>query len=228
GLMLALAIRTTDRIQNSGLETNRHGTSAADLSRFKAQNEELQKEIRQLEQRRDEYRAHARNGRSTSEERGKELQEYKALIGLAPMGGPGLRITLRNCPLPVQAGTTPAEYLVVDQDVNGIVNELWAAGAEGIAIGGADGRFERMILRTTIQGVGRNVSVNGQILSAPYTILAIGNPKELQAALEMPEGIVKVRYMDVLKMIDVKEAKGLVLPAYRSARGGGNRAPAGQ
>jgi uncharacterized protein YlxW (UPF0749 family) len=56
--------------------------------------------------------------------------------------------------------------------------------------------------------------VNGIQLSAPYTILAIGNSKELRSALEMPNGLLQNRALDLLKMIVIEEADELVLPEY--------------
>jgi uncharacterized protein YlxW (UPF0749 family) len=105
--------------------------------------------------------------------------------------------------------------LIHDQDLNGLINELKAAGAEAIAISGADGKeFHRFVVTTTARCVGPAATVNGNSLSSPYTILAIGSPENLHSALDMPDGFVKTRALDILKMITIEEKQNLVLPEY--------------
>lgn len=221
GLMLALAIRTTERIRNSGLPSNRYGASAADLSRYQEQNEKLRREIEQLRQNLEEYQTNARLGRSSSRQLQKQLLEYKALMGYGAVRGRGLKITLRDSPLDVLPGFSRSDYQIADRDISALVNELWAAGAEAIALAGAGGGPpERFVLRTTVThppGNTRQVVVNGRVLSPPYTLLAIGSPKDLRKALEMPEGIIQNLGLEVLQMIKVEESRDLVLPAYRSS-----------
>jgi uncharacterized protein YlxW (UPF0749 family) len=225
GLMLALAIRTTNRIHALGLPSNRHGVSAAILTRYQEQNSKLQQETAALRKQVEEFRRNQATGQSSSELLQTRLTEYRALLGFAPVQGPGLRIRLQHSTLERLPGTDESDYQVIDQDLTGIVNELWAAGAEAVAVAGSDGQeFERFTLRTTVRTVGASVEVNGRVLSAPYTVLAVGNSKDLRAALEMPEGIVKTRGLDVLKMIVVEEAPKVVLPAFRGP--GASRQPA--
>lgn len=225
GIMLALAIQTTNRIKFLGLPSNRFGVSAATLSRYKEQNEKLQNEISQLRDQVNEFRLSRTNGTEAGDLLRRQLAEYRAILGLAPVAGPGLSITLRNSPIPHLPDTDPSDYLTTFEDVNGLVSELWAAGAEAVAITGAAGSTARFIVSTTVQPAPDGILVNGRALRAPYRIEVIGNPKELRAAVGMPEGIVQARGLDVLKMIEIEESERLVLPAY--SRGGGNdHAPA--
>ncbi|MBM3459608.1 MAG: DUF881 domain-containing protein, partial [Armatimonadetes bacterium] len=74
--------------------------------------------------------------------------------------------------------------------------------------------LQRIVVTTTARCVGPNTIVNGVQLSAPYTILAIGNSRELRGALEMQNGFVQMRGLDVLKMITIEEMERLELPEY--------------
>ena len=222
GVMLALAIQTTNRIKFLGLPSNRFGVSAATLSRYKDQNEKLQGEISELRDRVNEFRLSSTDGNRASDLLRKQLSDYEAILGLAPVKGPGLKITLRHSPVPRLPGTGPAEYLANSDDVNGIISELWAAGAEAVAIGGDGTAPQRFVIATTVQPAGDGVLVNDQVVKAPYQILVIGNPKELRAAVRMPEGIVSLRGLDTLKMIEIKESQHLVLPAFSHGRSAGN------
>src|SRR2546426_199762 len=60
GAMLALAINTTTRIKNSGVPWKGFGISAAILSTYKEQNENLQKEIKTLRRNVDDLEQNAR------------------------------------------------------------------------------------------------------------------------------------------------------------------------
>jgi uncharacterized protein YlxW (UPF0749 family) len=218
GAMLALAIRTTAFIGSLGLPNNRFGVPAATLSRYKEQNEKLEQEVAGLRAEASAFRLNQTNGDQSTQLLRKQLSEYQAILGFAAVKGPGLTITLRNSPQPHLAGTDPKDYLTNALDVNGLTSELWAAGAEAIAVSGGGGRPERFVVSTTVQQGGDGIRVNGRILRAPYRIQVIGNPKELNAAMQMPDGIVENRALKPLGMIQIEETQGLVLPAYSGSR----------
>jgi len=218
GVMLALAIGTTRQIKAAGVPGNRLGVSAAILSNYERQNTLLQKEIKDLRGQVGEFERSVRDGTQSTELLKKQLQDVKALSGLAAVKGPGVKITLKDSQETRIPGLPAAEYEsynVHDQDINGLLNELKAAGAEALAIAGADNQnVQRVTVTTTARCVGPNAVVNGTRLGAPYTILAIGSPKELRSALEMPDGFIQMRGLDVLKMISIEETEHLVLPEY--------------
>lgn len=218
GVMLALAIRTTTQRRRAGLPLSRFGVSAAILSTYKEQNESLQKEIKDLRRQVSQYEQSVQNDSRFTELLKREIQQLKASAGLAPVAGPGLRITLQDSKEASRLGVPTEDYdtlLVHDGDINGLLNELKAAGAEALGISGADGENkQRVVVTTTARCVGPNAVVNGTQLSAPYTIWAIGNPKELRAALEMPNGFVQIRGLDALKMIVIEEAQEIDLPEF--------------
>lgn len=218
GAMLALAVRTTYRIRNAGLPGNRMGISAALLSAIKDENVRQQDTIEQLNKKLRAFENSITDQDKSVELLKKQFQEVKALSGLTPVQGPGLRIILRDSREARLPGLSPAEeesYMVHDQDLNGVINELKAAGAEALAIAGADGKsLQRVIVTTTARCVGPTAVVNGASLSPPYTILVIGNPKNLRNALEMPNGFIQMRSLDVLKMIEIEESEHLVLPEF--------------
>ena len=213
GVMLALALRTTAQIRSSGLPDRGFN----DLKDIRRQNQGL---LRQRDLLREDINT-LRNSTTSEKNTGQELQsqlaEYKALTGYAPVRGSGLEIVLRDSPLPMVPGTESLRdaYLVmVERDVTGVINELWAAGAEAIAIAGKNTDYQRFVVTSTIQGQNRTAVINGAVLPLPLTIRAIGNPKELKAALQMPEGIVAKVGLRDLEMITIKESQQLELPAY--------------
>jgi len=95
--------------------------------------------------------------------------------------GPGLEITLDdassvNDPQAAPAagsGTGPGR--VLDRDIQIVVNGLWAAGAEAVAVNGY-----RLTATSAIRAAGEAVLVDFQPLVPPYRISAIGDPDTLR------------------------------------------------
>ena len=100
------------------------------------------------------------------------LRVLEASTGAAAVTGPGLRIRLDD------AGTRSDDRIrrVTDRDVQRVVNALWAAGAEAIAVDGF-----RLTARSAIRSAGDAVLVNYRPLVPPYVITAVGARRTLAA-----------------------------------------------
>jgi uncharacterized protein YlxW (UPF0749 family) len=221
GVMMALAIRTTVSSARKGQMGTLGMTGALSssyLRNFKEQSEGLQTEIRELRKKNDEYEKASSSSSETVKQLKKQLEELKVMSGLVPVEGPGLKIILRDSPEPKLPGLTPeAEqgYLIHDQDLYNLFNELKATGAEAIAISGADSKnVQRLVVNSAARCVGPNILVNGMLLPSPYTVYAVGNAKNMRAAIEMRNGLVETRGLKILNMISIEESPHLVLPAY--------------
>jgi uncharacterized protein YlxW (UPF0749 family) len=92
--------------------------------------------------------------------------------GFAAVHGPGLRITVDNRP------GVDVNNEIRDEDLATLVDGLWAAGAEAVAI-----NDQRVNALGGIRNTGRAVHVNGRPILAPYVVSAIGDPRTLQARL---------------------------------------------
>jgi uncharacterized protein YlxW (UPF0749 family) len=103
-------------------------------------------------------------------------QRLAAVTGFGPVAGPGIRVTVDD-----------ADGVAVrDRDLRPLVDGLWNAGAEAIAING-----QRLTARSPIRNSGAAIHVNFRPLSPPYVVLAIGDPGTLQADLmETTSGLV--------------------------------------
>ena len=102
-----------------------------------------------------------------------------AATGFEAVTGPGVRVTVDDAP----NGTA-----VRDRDLRPLVDGLWAAGAEAIAING-----QRLTARSAIRNSGAAIHVNVRPLSPPYVILAIGDTGSLQADLMETTGGLRFR-----------------------------------
>ncbi|WGX94324.1 DUF881 domain-containing protein [Nocardioides sp. L-11A] len=93
-----------------------------------------------------------------------------ALTGFEPVTGPGVKVTVDN---PSYAG---ANEKLRDSDLAMLVDGLWDAGAEAIAVNG-----QRLNARGGITNVGEAIEVNGVGVAPPLTVLAIGDPRTLRS-----------------------------------------------
>ena len=71
-----------------------------------------------------------------------------------------------------------------------VINELRAAGAEAIEIRGGNQAVARVGVDTWVAGNPGALSIEGQPLSPPYSIVAIGDSPTLAAAVNIPGGAV--------------------------------------
>ena len=113
--------------------------------------------------------------------------------GLVPVRGTAVRVSLddapRNVPVPAQA--RPDDLVVHQQDVQAVVNALWAGGAEAMML-----QDQRVISTSAVRCVGNTLILKGRVYSPPYTITAIGNADRLERALEIsPDIIIYQQYV---------------------------------
>ena len=108
-----------------------------------------------------------------------QLQRQEATAGLTAVVGPAVTVTLDDAPSSVAADGIDADLLVVhQQDIQAVVNALWAGGAEAMTIQG-----QRVISTTGIKCVGNTVVLHGVPYAPPYVISALGDQNRLENAL---------------------------------------------
>jgi uncharacterized protein YlxW (UPF0749 family) len=102
--------------------------------------------------------------------------------GMDPMRGPGLVVTLNDAQRDPEGrfprDASPDDLVVHQQDIEGVLDALWSAGAEGIQM-----QDQRIIGSSAPRCVGNTLLLNGRTYSPPYVITAIGDAGAMQAAL---------------------------------------------
>ncbi len=114
--------------------------------------------------------------RSTQAELGAggPLQTVSALENagqVTPVTGPGLRIVINEA----AADGAGGRGVIRDRDIQLLVNDLWASGAEAVAIGGV-----RVQPRSAIRQAGGSILVDNKPVFWPITIDAVGDPTGMQ------------------------------------------------
>jgi uncharacterized protein YlxW (UPF0749 family) len=150
-----------------------------------------------LAQQRDllaEYQAAGAQGFSALDVSREELRRIRAYTGLSAVEGQGIIVRV--------SGSLDAIA------VNDLLNELRNAGAEALAVD--DTRITASSV--VVQGA-RALEIDGATVDRTFTLLAIGDPDGLIAALERPGGIVNQLEQFVSATITVSPAATLHVPA---------------
>lgn len=108
-----------------------------------------------------------------------ERRRARGQAGGEAVRGPGVVITLRDAPRPDEVtGDLGQAERVNARDLQVVVNALWAAGAEAIAV-----NDHRMTSTSAIRFAGKAIVVDFRGLTQPYEIRAIGAPRALQTEI---------------------------------------------
>jgi uncharacterized protein YlxW (UPF0749 family) len=140
-----------------------------------------------------------------------ELERQRILAGLAPVRGPGVVLVLDDSRAQIPAGVDPNLYIVHEYDLRDVVNILWLAGSEAVAI-----NEERLVSSSSIYCLGSTVIVNDTRLSPPYIIQAIGNPRIQQDYLRNPGYLTALKDRQRLYGLSfhMESATDMTLPAF--------------
>lgn len=132
--------------------------------------------------------------------------------GLGAVRGPGLIVELSDSILRESPTGDPNDLVVHEQDLQAVVNALWAAGAEAIAING-----ERITARSAVRCVGNTLLLHGSVYAPPYRVAAIGDATALEQGLSLSEDVERFRAAaEELRLgYEVGPVRSLLLPAYR-------------
>jgi uncharacterized protein YlxW (UPF0749 family) len=143
-----------------------------------------------------------------------QLKDLSAQVGTTAVTGPGLTVTLKDAPPEVVKDNpdVDADWLVIhQQDIQAVVNALWAGGADAISI-----QNHRVISTTGIKCVGNSVVLHGVPYLPPYKITAIGDRSKLQNALDNSQYISNLQDYVVKYQLGygVKSESSIAMPAY--------------
>jgi uncharacterized protein YlxW (UPF0749 family) len=140
-----------------------------------------------------------------------QLEEARIAAGLIPLTGTGVVLQLDDSQAPVPPGGSQADYLVGSHDIRTVVEELWLAGAEAIAING-----ERVTPTTAIIDIGPSLLVNSAYLAPPYQVTALGST-DLYDRLSRSAGFVefvRARAEGFGIRLSFAEPESLDMPAF--------------
>lgn len=141
----------------------------------------------------------------------KIIAELKLQAGLVPLEGQGVIVRMEDSNSKVRADENPNLYVIHDDDILRVINELRAAGAEAISING-----QRLIATSEIRCAGPTLSVNNVRSAPPYEISAIGDKKSLENSIKMRGGVEETLKVWGIRL-EIESADDVYVPAYTGA-----------
>jgi len=203
GIMLAYQFRVTREIQRiESVQTVKD--LAIQVDQMKKDRDALQARVDTLRARLDS----AAVGPLTPEMKD-ELEKAKVEAGISELIGPGVEVTLNDSNISPRPGENPNLYVLHDEDVLRVLNEIKAAGAEAISING-----QRLLATTEVRCTGPTIVLNkNKRLAPPYVITAIGDPDTLESSLKMKGGVAEALQFWGIQ-VSVKKMTQVTIPAY--------------
>ena len=170
---------------------------------------DLSARLVQVEIERDELKLKLQAAEKLSQVDSSELMaDLKFAACMTALVGEGVIITLHDSDKAAKLGENENAYIIHDDDLLRVVNELRAAGAEAVAING-----QRLTALSEIRCAGPTLSVNNVRSSAPFEICAIGDKKTLNNAITMRGGIVDTLAVWKIK-VEVETSDEIIIPPY--------------
>ncbi|WP_217169776.1 DUF881 domain-containing protein [Streptomyces sp. AC512_CC834] len=202
GLGFGLAVQVAS---NSDSDSALRGARQEDLVRILDElddrTQRLEDEKQGLEKQRDELE----NSSDQAEEARKQTLEKERQLGIlagtVAAQGPGITVTIEDT-----KGTVEADMLL------DAIQELRAAGAEAIQVNGV-----RVVAGTYLADSDKSVSVDGNKIKAPYRFQVIGEPQDLEPALNIPGGVVQTLEKEQAT-VTVERSSKIVVDALRAAK----------
>lgn len=142
----------------------------------------------------EDYQAAGAEGFSALDVSREELRRIRAFAGLSGVEGQGIVVRV--------SGSLDAIA------VNDLLNELRNAGAEALALDDT-----RVTASSVVVQGARSLEIDGAPIGRTFTLVAIGDPDGLVAALQRPGGIVTQLEQFVRATITISPSAALHLPA---------------
>lgn len=138
-----------------------------------------------------------------------EIKNNEMLLGLTEVSGQGVIITLdENRQVNPDEVLNISGYLVHEEDLLYIVNELFNSGADAVAI-----NDQRIVNTTAIICDGNIIRINGKMVGVPIAIKAVGFPERMEYALSRPGGYLQKMANDGV-VVYTERSESITVPKY--------------
>ena len=144
-----------------------------------------------------------------------QVAALEPAAGLVAVTGPGISVSMSDAPRDADgnypAGVDPDDLVVHQQDVQSVVNALWAGGAEAMMI-----MDQRVLTTSAVRCIGNTLLLQGRTYSPPFVVTAIGNAAAMSAALDNEPGVqLLLQYVNKYQLgYEVNSLETVELPAY--------------
>ncbi len=198
-LGFGLAVQFRSNAQTDSLAGAREDDLVRILDDQNSRIDRLQSQISDLQSAKQRLSDSGSNNSAARQEAQRQADALAVLTGTAPAHGPGVEVTIAD----------PSRALKAE-DLLDVVEELRGAGAEVIQFGPI-----RVAAPSAFTDNSDGVRLDGTTISSPYRVLAIGDPKTLDTALNITGGVVNSIHA-VGGEVTISERDSIAVTATRS------------
>lgn len=178
-LLVSITLMRVKAVKETDFETESAITETElrkEISTWKSKYEKTSETLETTNEKILEYEEQIEKNEDSSDLVEKELEQTNVLLGNKSVKGEGVIVTL----------TDKENAKILATDLSEIVNELKYAGAEAISINGI-----RILSITDVTDATNDLFlINGQRISSPYEVKAIGNQTYLYSTLNAKNGFI--------------------------------------
>lgn len=209
--LIAVQIRTIKEASSTvgGTTLNDNSNLKDEVLEWQQKYNTAYAKLEKTQQELENIRTEAITGNEADKTTETELKTINTYLGLTEVSGEGLVITLDdNRSVNENEILNITQYLVHQEDLVSIVNELFNAGADAVSING-----KRVVSTTAILCDGNIIRINGEITGVPITIKAIGYAVRLKYALTRPGGYLSYMENDGV-VVKSETSDTITIPKY--------------
>lgn len=209
-LILAIAICVQINTVKSNGTTLGRSESETELKdqvlKMKEKYDNSYENLTKIEQELEQVRTKVTRDNEELEKLEEKIKKANILLGFTDATGTGVTISIEDGISNINT-LNPSDLLIHDLDILSIINELKNAGAEAIEVNG-----KRVVATTSVMCDGNVITINGEKISSPFVINAIGLPEQM-ATLNRPGGYLEYLQRYYIKT-DLKKVKTITIPKY--------------
>ncbi len=172
--VMFVQFKSVQVIEKSGIESMNNSELRTEYTEIKAKSDEIKEALEETQKSIEEYQNQSTSIQGTMDLLKADIKQANCDIGYTNVKGPGIEIVISD-----------SDKSVAYYDLLFAINELKYAGAEAISIN------DRRIVNTTfISNIQENFLImDGQRITSPYTIKAIGDTKYLESVINIRGGL---------------------------------------
>ncbi|HSS11915.1 MAG TPA: DUF881 domain-containing protein [Acidimicrobiales bacterium] len=180
------------------------------IGQRRSQEADLEQAVRKLRGQIATVQAGQANTSRAQQDEAQREAELAVQAGTTALDGEGLTVSLSDSTREPQPSEDPTTYRIHDSDLQLVVNALFSAGAEAVAV-----NDNRIVATSPIRDAGDTLVVNFRPLSAPFRVVAVGAD---QAKFDRSDIVHRFHDWTTLYGLGFAESKGNVTVAAYAGR----------
>ncbi len=193
------------------LDVGQYEQAYTERNNLQSEISDLQKQYMDLNNKINKFEESTHSQYTILEDITEELMNNRLQLGLDPVKGEGIKLTVNDAPEVMYGGKYSSSMLIHDKDLIRVINDLKNAGAEAIAV-----NDHRIIFNSAGTCVGAAIGIKGIKVIGPFYITAIGNKNVLKNFIETQDNHVK--QLKARKCyVELETLSEVTIPAYNGS-----------